>query len=65
MTVVKEFNLIVSVSPFNCPKCQGPLEYVQVLADERRILEDYFQCKSCFTHILNKQMEEDLPLFCD
>lgn len=66
MALVKEYNLVVSVSPFNCPICNSLLEYVQVVeGDEIRIHEDYFQCKTCFTHIDNKQLDEDLPGFCD
>jgi len=66
MALVKEFNLAISVSPFHCPTCNSPLEYVQVMEDDEiRIHEDYFQCKTCFTHIDNKQAEEDLPTFCD
>jgi transcription elongation factor Elf1 len=66
MAIVKEYKVLISASPFSCPVCNHQLEYVQVLVDdENRILEDYFQCKACFTHIQNEQMEEDLPGFCD
>ena len=56
----------VTLSDFNCNICNGPLNYVQILNDDIRIQEDFFECKNCGKRIESKFLrEEDIPEFYD
>ena len=56
----------ITLSDFNCNICNGPLNYVQILNDEIRIQEDFFECANCGRRIESKFLrEEDIPEFYD
>ncbi|WP_131676596.1 hypothetical protein [Arcticibacter eurypsychrophilus] len=56
----------VSTSIFTCHCCNSPLNYVQILNDELRIQEDFFECQNCGTRIDSLMTEdEDVPAFFD
>ncbi|PRY53571.1 hypothetical protein B0I27_10336 [Arcticibacter pallidicorallinus] len=56
----------VSASAFNCNCCDASLNYIQVLNDELRIQEDYFECPKCGSKIESLLTEEeDVPAFFD
>lgn len=56
----------VNVSDFKCNICNGPLNYIQLLNDNIRIQEDFFECEHCGKRIESKYLrEEDIPEFYD
>lgn len=55
-----------SSTVFTCNCCNEALNYVQLLNDELRIQEDYFECPKCGTKIESLMTEEeDVPAFFD
>lgn len=66
MTDVNECISRVSHSVFTCPCCDAPLDYVQLLNDDKRIQEDFFVCEKCGSRIESVFVEEeDVPAFYD
>ncbi|WP_407426483.1 hypothetical protein [Arcticibacter sp.] len=56
----------VSATAFTCNCCNAALNYIQVLNDDLRIQEDYFECSECGLKIESLiTEEEDVPAFFD
>ena len=34
-------------SVYSCDECNAPLSYIEILNDEMRVQEDYFECEFC------------------
>jgi len=56
----------VSSTVFTCNCCNSALNYIQLLNDDLRIQEDYFECPKCGAKIESLMTEEeDVPAFFD
>lgn len=56
----------VSATTFTCNCCSTALNYIQVLNDNLRIQEDFFECPKCGAKIESLLTEdEDVPAFFD
>lgn len=54
----------ITLSNHHCDVCEKPLLYVQVLNDELRLQDDFFECSCCKKRIESVMVKgEDIPEF--